>query len=262
MQRKYFFLITVIASQQFLVCCEAQHQQEQVQASTISDSNKNPYSQISAIPLPEGYTRISQPQGSFGEWLRQLALKADRRVFLYNGNLKANQDAQFAVIDISVGDQNLQQCADAAMRLRAEYLAANNRFSEINFKDNEGKNYPFSGSFTKDNWQKYLNQVFSYCGSASLNKQLKPVIPFTQIQPGHLLINPGFPGHVVTVMDVAQNKNGDKIYLLSQSYMPAQDVHILKNPISEALSPWYHISEKEEVITPEYRFFKSALKRW
>jgi hypothetical protein len=44
--------------------------------------------------------------------------------------------------------------------------------------------------------------------------------------------------------------------------MPAQDVHILKNPISEALSPWYEITESEQIITPEYRFFKSALKRW
>jgi|694.fasta_scaffold01770_1 hypothetical protein len=262
MQRKYFFLITLIVFLPFLMQCEGQQQQEQLKVPAATDTNKNPFPQISAIPLPEGYARISQPQGSFGEWLRQLALKTDRRVFLYNGKLKANQDAQFAVIDISVGDQNLQQCADAAMRLRAEYLAANNRFSEINFNDNEGKSYPFTGAFTKNNWQKYLNLVFSYCGSASLNKQLKPVIPFTQIQPGHLLINPGFPGHVVTVMDVAQNKNGDKIYLLSQSYMPAQDVHILKNPISEALSPWYEITESEQIITPEYRFFKSALKRW
>src|SRR5215471_12823760 len=75
---------------------------------------------ISNIQPPAGYHRITQASGSFGEWLGKLRLKKDRTVYLFNGNRKANQDVQFAVIDVSVGNKDLQQCADAVMRLRAE----------------------------------------------------------------------------------------------------------------------------------------------
>src|SRR5687767_9762606 len=77
---------------------------------------------IATIPLPKDYIRIKYPDGSFAHWLRQVPLKKDTRVFLYNGELKRNQTAQFAVLDVPVGAKDLQQCADAVMRLRAEYL--------------------------------------------------------------------------------------------------------------------------------------------
>jgi Domain of unknown function (4846) len=38
------------------------------------------------------------------------------------GDMKARQDVQYAVLDISVGNRDLQQCADAVMRIRGEYL--------------------------------------------------------------------------------------------------------------------------------------------
>ncbi|MDR3713868.1 MAG: DUF4846 domain-containing protein [Puia sp.] len=108
----------------------------------------NPYASIGAIPTPPGYSRLSgvepadpgklansvpssdggrpagsrMPKLSFGEWLRSIPLKKDKTVYLYDGSRKQNQSAQFAVLDISVGKEDLQQCADAVMRLRAGYL--------------------------------------------------------------------------------------------------------------------------------------------
>jgi len=38
-------------------------------------------------------------------------------VFLYNGKIKQNQQAQFAVLDIGIGNKDLQQCADIILRL-------------------------------------------------------------------------------------------------------------------------------------------------
>ena len=98
---------------------------------------ENPYRQIDEIPLPAGYHRIPAADDSFAGWLRKLPLKKDKRVFTYSGALKQNQSAQYAVIDISVGTRDLQQCADAVMRLRAEYKFRQGAYSEICFWDNE-----------------------------------------------------------------------------------------------------------------------------
>jgi hypothetical protein len=79
---------------------------------------------------------------------------------------------------------------------------------------------------------------------------------------GDVLIRGGFPGHAVIVIDVAINKGGKKIYLLAQSYMPAQDIHVLINPVNKLLSPWYEVHDKTNIETPEYTFTKFELKRW
>jgi hypothetical protein len=42
----------------------------------------------------------------------------------------------FAVMDLPVGNKDLQQCADAIMRLRAEYLYRPGQFNSIRFYDN------------------------------------------------------------------------------------------------------------------------------
>ncbi len=120
----------------------------------------------------------------------------------------------------------------------------------------------FSAPFTRERFDKYLERVFGMCGSASLSKQLKPVNRFSQIEPGDVIIRGGFPGHAVIVMDVAVNDSGKKIYLLAQSYMPAQDIHVLKNPGNTDLSPWYEVNEENIIITPEYSFTKNELRRW
>ncbi|HKB45681.1 MAG TPA: DUF4846 domain-containing protein, partial [Chitinophagaceae bacterium] len=52
------------------------------------------------IPVPGGFERVSAQPGSFAAWLRTIKLKKDNHVYLYNGLLKRNQDAQFAVMDI------------------------------------------------------------------------------------------------------------------------------------------------------------------
>ena len=55
-------------------------------------------------------------------------------------------------------------------------------------------------------------------------------------------------------MDVAEDKSGNSIFLLAQSYMPAQQIHILKNFNNSALSPWYSLKDTDELITPEWEF--------
>ena len=219
------------------------------------------YTTISSIPLPDGFKRMECESNSFAGWLRTVNLKKDNKVYLYDGSLKPNQSAQFAVLDISVGNKNLQQCADAIMRLRAEYLFSMAAYTKISFTDNEGGQYNFDAPYTKAHLLTYLERVFGMCGSASLSKQLKQV-KMEDMQPGDVLIKGGFPGHAVIVMDMAENNDGEKIYLLAQSYMPAQDIHVLKNPTDEGMSPWYRLTDEKDIYTPEYYFTNEQLKRW
>ena len=83
------------------------------------------------------------------------------------------------------------------------------------------------------------------------------------MQIGDLFLKGATPGHAVIIMDMAKNKKtGEKIFLLAQSYMPAQDIHILKNPDSEQLSPWYSVNFGEVLETPEWTFEKGQLMRF
>ncbi|HEX6432433.1 MAG TPA: DUF4846 domain-containing protein [Niastella sp.] len=218
---------------------------------------------VAAIPLPDGFKRITFSAGSFANWLRKISIKKDTRVYLYNGLLKQNQQAQYAVLNVPVGDKDLQQCADAVMRLRASYLYHQKRYADISFSDNNGKRYACPGPVDSIQFERYLEKVYGYCGTSSLEKQLYPVSNFSSLQPGDVLIKGGSPGHCVMVMDIAVNNSGNTIYLLAQSYMPAQNIHLLKNPMDSNLSPWYELKNDNSFIyTPEWTFTPRQLRRW
>jgi hypothetical protein len=219
------------------------------------------YKSIGDIAVPESFKRVKVDSNSFAGWLHNVPLRKDKAVYLYNGKLKANQSAQFAVVDISVGNKDLQQCADAVMRLRAEYLFSQKKFSEIAFMDYSGKWYKYQGG-NRQLFDNYLQTVFGWCGSASLDKQLKVVDDFNKISAGDVFVQGGFPGHAIMVVDIAINDKGNKIFMLAQGYQPAQDIHVLVNPTKFSISPWYEVTDIEEIITPEWKFKKSNLKRW
>lgn len=254
----------VIISGVFLMSCNFNQTDEKFyinrSAQPIGKSESS-YQTISEIPLPAGYKRFNLEKTSFGTWLGTIRLKRDKTIYLYNGEPKKFQQAQFAVLDISVGDKDLQQCADAVMRLRAEYLFQSKRYSEIIFRDNDGTAYNLHEPYNSENFNRYLNMVFSICGTASLSKQLHKKA-FKDLQVGDVLIRGGFPGHAVIVVDAAINDKNEAIYMLAQSYMPAQDIHILVNPNDTSLSPWYKVGNDDDVVTPEYVFTTNELKEW
>ena len=75
-----------------------------------------------------------------------------------------------------------------------------------------------------------------------------------------MFIQGGSPGHAVIVVDLAVNaKIGEKIFMLAQSYMPAQEIQVLRNPSSSNNSPWYEINGST-LETPEWDFEFSNLK--
>jgi len=113
-----------------------------------------------------------------------------------------------------------------------------------------------------ENFREYLKTVFIYAGSASLNLEMKPTA-IEQVQIGDVFVKSGFPGHAVIVVDLAGNPNsGQKTVLLAQSYMPAQEIHLLKNPRAAEMSPWYIVNAEDKLYTPEWTFEWSELRRF
>ncbi|RFZ81710.1 hypothetical protein DYU05_17965 [Mucilaginibacter terrenus] len=99
-----------------------------------------------------------------------------------------------------------------------------------------GKDYSY-GSFMR-----YLTLVFSYAGTISLEKELKAVQNTAALQPGDIFIHGGSPGHCFIVVDVAENASHQKMFMLAQSFMPAQNIQVLQNG-----SPWFSLSETADV---------------
>lgn len=223
--------------------------------------------------------------GSFADYLQQLSLKPNGTlVQYYNGQEKPNKVAA-AVLDIDVGNKDLQQCADAVMRLRAEYLYKAKQYNLLHFNFTNGfkadytkwrNGYRIAVNGNKVNWvstqkesisyqsfREYLDKVFTYAGTASLAKELKPVA-LREMQIGDVFIKGGSPGHAVIVVDMAINpKTNKKLFMIAQSYMPAQNIHVLINNNNSAISPWYELDETASTInTPEWTFEGSQLKRF
>jgi hypothetical protein len=237
---------------------------------------------------PHGFERIQVSTDSFAGYLRALPLKPQgTEVKLYNGGVKPNVGIYDAVVDMDIDPENLQQCADAVMRLRGEYLWGQKRYNDIHFNFTNGfrvdyskwvQGYRVAIQGNKTSWthsaspsppnsykdfRQYMKLIFSYAGTLSLSKEISAV-GYKDLQIGDIFIQGGSPGHAVIVVDVAAHKqSGEKVYLLAQSYMPAQEIQILKNPRNQALSPWYIVDEKVEFIeTPEWTFNKTDLKRF
>lgn len=236
------------------------------------------------ILAPEGFARVALAEGSFGEYLRSLPLKAHgSKVTYYNGDIKPS-DVHVAVLDIDVGSRDLQQCADSIIRLRAEYLYKKERYDRIHFNFTNG----FNADYTKwikgyrikvagnnaqwveqgtrgtdyEGFRKYLDMVFSYAGTLSLSKEMKN-IPLEQLKPGDIFLKGASPGHCVIILDMAENEEtGETRFIIAQGYMPAQEMHILKNPANSEGNPWYSVDFGDELITPEWIFSSDQLYRF
>lgn len=236
------------------------------------------------IMTPKSFKRVEVEENSFGQYLRTLPLKPHgSKVEYYDGRIKMSE-VHVAVIDMDVGDRDLQQCADAIMRLRAEYLFEQKQYEKIHFnftngfrvdylKWVEGNRVSVNGnnacwvkradySNTYESFRKYLNIIYSYAGTLSLSKELQS-IEVEDLRIGDVIIQGGSPGHAVIVVDMAENiKTGEKLFMIAQSYMPAQSIHVLKNPENDAISPWFPLDFEGELYTPEWIFTKDDFKRF
>ncbi len=232
---------------------------------------------------PPGFVRVPVSKGSFGEFLRQLPMKPQGSPVLYhNGQPKPYQQGAVAVIDYDVGKRDLQQCADAVIRLYAEWQWASGQKNAISFQIGNRKDVPWrrwaqgerlsvqdwswsrraKANHSYSAFRKYLDFIYTYAYTRTLALELKPV-PFEQMEPGDVFIVGGSPGHAVTVLDVVHTpETGERRFIAAQSYMPAQSIHVISN-LYHLDDPWYRLdAAASQVKFPEWTFQTSQLKRF
>lgn len=232
---------------------------------------------VTRINTPEGFIRTPKEEGSFGGFVRNYKMKDHgSKVFLHNGSEKGTQNAHAAVFDMSLVEGDLQQCADSVMRMYAEYYFEKGQYEKIAFhftdgflceynKWRDGYRVGFENGKTKwkktasydpsyECFEKYLRMVFSYAGTASMERYESKTVILLELDIGDIILKGGSPGHVVMVADVCVSEQGEKAFLLAQGYMPAQEFHVLNNPLHTD-DPWYYESEMDFPLkTPEYVF--------
>ncbi len=203
---------------------------------------------IADIPTPTGYARVAGAS-ALVDYVRRLPLKTRAPVRAWNGEVVKPAAAVTAVIDWP-RPHKVQQCADVAIRLWAEY-ARGAEDAAIVFKSLSGQSISYAkwlrGRYTlsadgqridyvggraeadtKERFERYLRFVMAYANSRSLARDLPPV-DTDKVRPGDAYIQPnpgGLYGHVSLVLDLCESAAGERLYLMGYGFVPAQDFHL------------------------------------
>jgi len=234
------------------------------------------------IVPPEGYTRVPVENGSFGEYLRKYPLLPDDiKLPVFDGSTINSSDVA-AVFDISLGDDGYQQCADSVIRLYSDYFYETGQFDKISFMFSNGDvcdynrwkkgkrmlafaDYSFEipAAFpdsSEQQYRNYLKEVMRYAGTLSLQKESKVISP-DELRTGDIICN---DVHVVMIVDEAVNENGEKCYLIGQSFIPAVCFHIITKTEGKEVTPWFtqEYLSKDFFTVGSFPFNKNDIRRW
>jgi hypothetical protein len=247
--------------------------------------NKSGLTIQTRVLVPEGYNRVQYPKGSFQDYLRNYKLKPfGSKIINYDDSEYFWQKGHIGILQVPVPKNGLQQCADALIRIRSEYLWDTNQKAKIGFKFTSGHycswlkyaegyrpkingnkvsfNKTAKSNHTKANFYKYLNLIYTYSGTLSLYNELPKIENAKQLKLGDMLIKGGSPGHIVMICDEAVNAKGEKLFLLFQGNTPAQSVHLVKNLEDATNSPWYSLKLNAEIPVSNYTFESSKFARF
>ena len=230
---------------------------------------------------PGAITNASEnrDENSWPYFLQHLPI-VDSPIVDYTGRPIVYQQKHIGIIPYDVGKSDLQQCADALMRLRAEYLFKQKRYNEIGFHFVSGDYYSWTEyckglrpaakaggvqfirfapcERTHESLRRYLDVVYAYASTISLAKELKQADDF---EVGTVVIHAGSPGHCFIIIDETTNDKGEKVYKLAEGYTPAQSIYVLRNLDQDGINPWYPL-KKGVIETASYRFDDYRLGRF
>jgi hypothetical protein len=243
------------------------------------------------FPPPAGFVRVPITAGTFAAFLRPLPLLGPgapvvdhRGKTLYASPGEGGPHENIAaVVDIDVGARDLQQCADAVVRMHAEwryargdrdltYLAASG--TPLSYRRwLAGERAVLAGGklavvprarAQRDEhrvFRAWLDEVFAWTNTAALERDAAPVA-LSEVRAGDFFVLSGVPfGHAVLVLDVARDERGRLALLLGQSFMPAQSFHVLRPSRDVA---WFVVDPTAaQVKTPFWAPFPaSSLRRF
>lgn len=223
-----------------------------------------------SFPPPAGFGRVPLADSSFGAFLRGLPLRGlDAEVRAHDGRLlrPAGHAGVAAVVELDVSKSDLQQCADTVLRMHAEWRWARGEQLRAAYEFTSGDLASFAGwargerpivegakvrwaqkaapASDRASYRRWLELVFTYAGTVSIAREGARV-ERSELAPGDYFVLPGGPGHAVLVLDLATDSTGAKRALLGQGFMPAQDMHVLRDASGSA---WFSL-EGEAVDTP------------
>ncbi|WP_289045983.1 DUF4846 domain-containing protein [uncultured Olleya sp.] len=252
---------------------------------TVKLLDKDSLTIASRVNTPKGFERVSYPKGSFQEYLRHYNLKPfGSKIINYDNSEYYWQKGHIGILEVPVPKNGLQQCADALIRIRSEYLWDTNQKDKIGFNFTSGHYCSWSKyakgyrpkvngnkvtfnktareDYSKSNFYKYLNLIYMYSGTLSLYNELNAITQIQDLKIGDMLILGGSPGHIVMITDEAINSKGQKLFLLFQGNTPAQSVHLVKNLEDMTISPWYDLKMNAIIPVSNYTFYNSKFVRF
>lgn len=242
-------------------------------------------------PSPE-YKRISVNVGSFAEYLRNFKLREYAvKPLAYDpesSSLVNNESApavSVLALDL-INKGNLQQSSQSLIRLYAEYLYANSRYSDIAFNllttplfKCDFETWSNGGRLKVDgnqvSWcidhndscghkdvelgtsagtfRYYLQNVMMHSNTSSFVTNMDK-ISVSDAAIGDVIVFSDAPSDPVIIMDMAENQSdGSKIYIMARGGTPASEIYIVRNEQDANLNPWHKLSDIPESASV-YRF--------
>lgn len=221
------------------------------------------------FPPSPGYRRDPLRPEHWGAWLRGLPLRSPGTpVVLENGQLQVPGQSPTlgAVVDMDL--RRNQQCADIIYRLRAEWAWVMGAAYAVSFRATDGSTLAWrdwrrgvrpilagkkliylkiaQSDGSRASFNGYLDGIFNWCGTISLERDTVPVPPH-DLQVGDILVQSGAPGHAVLIVDLARDAHGRRQALFLQGWMPAQSIHIVSPPGG---SGWVDLDPSRPISVP------------
>jgi hypothetical protein len=216
-----------------------------------------------SIPVPDGYVRETCPAGSFGDWIQNLELKNPPVIHDYRGNVV--NSAFYSIWGVLqmplLFRTDLEQCADFAMRLWAEYHKSTGKLDQLYLFDYNGNKKLFKTS--RESFNQFLKSAFSKANSHSLKQGCRAVAT-NDAMPGDLIVQNerGGIGHVSVILDACRSKQGKRLFLIGYSFMPAQEFHIEKAREEYGTAGWFTLNGYNQYLADYLNFGKPVLRRF
>jgi len=233
------------------------------------------------IPMPRGYHEVAVRPGSFGEWLRYIAVAPPGTPVRDVGGKRLRMASRYAKAVLAIDPREMQECADVVIRLRAEYLRQAGEPDKLVFPLTSGGSISWprwiagerprlagdrivfgrtsERGDSREQFDDFLTSAFTWCGTISLARDGRSVSP-EDIQPGDFVSrpSPGSTGHAMLIADVVEDDAGHHLALMVQGAMPAQTPHVA---LGHVLGAWVVVDPAGALEVPGWRPFEWTLLR-